>query len=609
MNKIPQVVVVMPVYNQAAFVARAIRSLLPQTFTDWELILVNDASNDDTYRVIEPFLDDDRVRYFENVQNMGLGYSINVGLENSKAPYVAYLPADDIYYKNHLATLVKTMEKGAGIAFSSCIYDYNRRTEDMPKYDWYTPVQVMHRNNGVRWVERKELETNDLNKTIWERIEGKRLHSGHLTCEWVDHPRQRHKIMHEPVGGINTFRSWYRVHQPLIFHTTFGNYMNEQDRYARFRNRWDKPAGDRLKILLVGELAYNPERIVALEEAGHELYGLWMKEPYWYNYVGPLPFGNVVDVPYENWRAAVEQIQPDVIYALLNFQAVPLAHEVLMANLGIPFIWHFKEAPSICLEKGTWNQMCELYQYADGNIFICGEMQRWIESFIENKHAITMILDGDLAKKDWFTAKPSALLSQGTAEFHTLVAGRPIGLHPHNVVELARQQIHLHFYGDFTQGQWLKWIEKTHRMAPGYLHIHPNVDQEDWVREFSKYDAAWLHYFDSQNFGELFRSNWDDLNIPARVATYALAGVPMLQKDNSGHMVAMQSLVQEIEGGLFLQSIDDLRTQLQDHDRMASIRQNLWNQRHLFTFDAHVERLVDFFRQAIARKRKVALKV
>ena len=45
--------------------------------------------------------------------------------------------------------------------------------------------------------------------------------------------------------------------------------------------------------------------------------------------------------------------------------------------------------------------------------------------------------------------------------------GRPIGLHPHHVAELAGHRIHLHFYGEITHGQWLKWIEKTQAMAPG----------------------------------------------------------------------------------------------------------------------------------------------
>lgn len=600
----PLITVIMPTYNQAKFIRRAIGSLSLQTLEDWELIIVNDGSTDETFETVQKFLSDSRIKYLQNIENQGVGYSVNLALGVAQGEYIAYLPSDDIYYKDHLQSLLNAI-RDHELAYSSYIFNYNKKVEGVGADGWLQPVQVLHRNNGVRWTDRSELETNDLNKTIWSKIEGTRAHTNSITCEWVDHPAQRHKIMREPLGGINTFRSFYNVKQPLIFHTTFGNFMDEKNRYKRFRKMRNEPSADGLKILIVGELAYNAERILALEERGHKLYGLWLQEPYWYNYVGPLPFGNVENVPYENWREEVKRIKPDVIYALLNFQVVPLAHEVLSAGLNIPFVWHFKEAPSICREKGTWNQLIDLYEKADGNIFTSRELKTWITSFV-NCRGLSMVMDGDLAKKDWFTAERAPLFSKSTGEFHTVVAGRPIGLHPEDVAALAAQKIHLHFYGDFTQGQWLAWIEKTKRLAGDYIHIHPNVNQEDWVREFSRYDAGWLHYFQSENGSELTRANWDDLNIPARVSTYALCGLPMLQKDNEGHIVATQALLKEIKGGLFFNSAKELRSLLENETMITRIRENIWNQRHLFTFDAHADRLIAFFRKVMATVSKPA---
>jgi hypothetical protein len=356
---------------------------------------------------------------------------------------------------------------------------------------------------------------------------------------------------------------------------------------------------------LVGELAYNAERILALEEQGNKLYGLWMKEPYWYNYVGPLPFGHVEDLSHENWKEEIQRIKPDIIYALLNWQAVPLAHEVLINNPGIPFVWHYKEGPFISLEKGHWNELTDLYSKADGRIHSSEEMKLWADQFIgKEQHSIDFILDGDLPKKDWFEKPQSPLLSYTTpGEFHTVVPGRPIGLHPHNVVELAEQKIHLHFYGDFTHGQWKEWIEKTHRLAPGFLHIHANVDQENWVTEFSKYDAGWLHFFKSENEGELRRANWDDLNIPARMATLALAGIPMLQRNNEGHIVAIQSTVKKFNLGLFFNDMNELGQLLRNRQQMQQLRESVWNQRHLFTFDYYVDSLTGFFNEVIHKTK------
>jgi glycosyltransferase involved in cell wall biosynthesis len=596
----------MPTYNQEKFICRAISSLLKQTFSDWELIIVNDGSTDATYLILQDFLKDERIKYYQHAENKGLGASLNDALSHASGKYIAYLPSDDIYYKDHLESLEKMLknDEDAVLAYSSFIYNYNRKSEGILNNQWYQLVQVMHKNTGQKRAERNELESDDLNQLFWNSLKGKHLFSNKLTCEWVNHPLQRHKIMQEPIGGINTFRSYYRVNEPLIYHTSTGNFMDEKTRFQHFRKETNSEEKDGLKILLVGELAYNAERVLALEERGHKLYGLWMQNPYWYNYVGPLPFGNVQDIPYENWEEEVRRIQPDIIYALLNFQAVPIAYEVLKANTGIPFVWHFKEGPMICREKGTWNELIELYAKADGRIYCSKEMKDWFGEFVKNKNENDLILDGDLAKKDWFVQERSPLLSEKDGAFHTVVPGRPIGLHPHNVKELADENIHLHFYGDFTHSQWKEWIDKTDKLAPGYLHIHPNVDQENWVTEFSQYDAGWLHFFQSENNGELLRANWDDLNIPARMSTLSLAGVPMLQKNNEGHIVAIQSVVKELKIGLFFNNMHELKQLLSDKNLMEEIRNNVWQQRHLFTFDYHADELLDFFKIVIKESEK-----
>ena len=598
----PVVTVIMPTYNQDKFICRAINSLLKQTFSNWELIIVNDGSTDLTYHLAQKYLEDERIKDMQHPTNKGLGASINTALNIAGGNFIAYLPSDDVFYKNHLQSLIETLKKDPEgvLAYSSFIHHYNRKAEGILNNEWYQLVQVMHLKNNHRWTERNELESDDLNKLFWHKIHGKHIHSNTVSCEWVDHPQQRYKIMQEPLGGINTFRSFYNVNVPLRYHTSKGNFMDEKKRYSSYRKKASVASKDGLKILLVGELAYNAERVLALEERGHKLYGLWLKNPYWYNYVGPLPFGNIQDLDYNNWEEEVKKIQPDIIYALLNFQSVPIAYEVLKANTGTPFVWHFKEGPMICREKGTWNEMIELFTKADGKIYCSDEMKNWFEEFLEkNEEHLQLVLDGDLPKKDWFTDNRSPLLSEKDGAFHTVVPGRPIGLHPYNVEELAKENIHLHFYGDFTHGQWKEWIDKTNNLAPGFLHIHPNVDQENWVKEFSQYDAGWLHFFQSENSGELTRANWDDLNIPARLSTLALAGLPMLQKNNGGHTVAIQSLVKKMNLGLFFNTMHELKELLENEPLMKEIRSSVWEQRQFFTFDYHADELIDFFRSVI----------
>ena len=602
----PSVSVLMPTFKQAAFIRRALDSLLMQSLLDWELLVIDDGSPDDTYAVLQPFLDDERIQYHPLERNRGLGAALNTGLLYARAPLIAYLPSDDVFYADHLAVLAGCLETDpkAVLSCSGVRHNYNRSAESQIPGFALQLVQVMHRRLPERWVERDELVTDDLERMYWAKLRrhGAFIETGQLTCEWVSHPDQRHKLLQEPVGGINPYRLYYGVEKPLRFHSTVGNFIDEVEHYRPFRERPDTPPSpDGLKILLVGELAYNPERILALEERGHQLFGLWMPDPNWYNTVGPLPFGHVQDLRRENWQAAIRQIKPDIIYALLNWQAVPFVHHVLLENPGLPFVWHFKEGPFISLEKGHWSQLVEIYRRSDGLIFSSPEMRAWFETVLPGgfNTDLTFILDGDLPKQEWFIEDRSPRLSEQDGELHTVVPGRPIGLHPHNVAELADQGIHLHFYGDFTHGQWLEWIEKTRHLAPDHIHLHPQVDQGGWVSEFSKYDAGWLHYFKSENQGELRRSNWDDLNYPARIATLVAAGLPLLQRDNTGSIVATQRLASQLDIGLFFTSMEQLRQQLEDKARMAELRSNTWRVRQTFTFDDHAERLVDFFRKVI----------
>lgn len=602
---VPAVSVVMPTYAQGSFIARAIESLLAQSFADWELVIVDDGSPDATREVVEPYLADPRIRYIPLERNGGLGTALNIGLSHARAPLIAYLPSDDLYHRDHLATLTQALGH-AVLAVAGVRYRYNKHAPGRIPGEPLQLVQCLHRAGSDRWVERAELTTDDLDAMFWTALaaRGTVVETGHITCEWVDHPHQRHKAIRSPDGGVNPYRVRYKVAEPLRFRNTTGLDIDEVERFQRYRDRpAAAPANDALKILLVGELAYNPERVLALAERGHALYGLWTDTPAWFNWVGPQPFGHVEDLPADDWVAAAQRIQPDVIYALLNWQTVPFARGVQRENPGIPFVWHFKEGPFICLEKGIWPALLDLYLEADGRIYSSAEMRDW---FVDGDRRLgddtpTLILDGDLPKHDLLRADRSPRLSDGDGEIHTVVPGRPIGLHPETVADLAAQGIHLHFYGEFIQDMWRAWIERTRGLAGRFLHIHPTVHQERWVEEFSRYDAGWLHFFQSRNEGEARRADWDDLNLPARMATLGVCGLPMLQRDNTGHLVATQTLVRDEGLGFFFSDMVDLGRQLRDRAALDAARDRVWAARHRFTFDHHADDLIAFFRQVIAR--------
>lgn len=278
--------VIMPTYNQTTFITRAIASLKLQTFQNWELIIINDGSSDNTEEIITSFLPDDSIRYIANAENKGLGACLNIGLDRAQYDLIAYLPSDDIYFKDHLQSLFEALSNSNAIlAYSGvkhhCIetskHSYGELAESQADGYDVQLVQVLHRKTIDRWIEREELVTDDLYKMFWEKLETQEecIQTKQITCEWVFHPNQRHRIMvEESGGGIYKYKFTYRVKHPIRFQTARGNFIDEIERYKQFRNTQTVPSKEGLKILLVGELAYNAERVCALEERGHRLYGL-----------------------------------------------------------------------------------------------------------------------------------------------------------------------------------------------------------------------------------------------------------------------------------------------------------------------------------------------
>ena len=602
----PAVSVVMSTFNQAAFLLRAVASLRNQTLTDWELIVVDDGSTDDTPALLSQLSADPRIRMERLERNRGLGAALNRGLDLARAPRIAYLPSDDVYYRDHLASLVAVLDTHpeAVLAMAGVRHHHNRTSPGVIPGFSLQLVQAMHRAGPERWVEREELVSDDLERLFWGRLVGERVESGRASCEWVEHVHQRHRAICEPLGGgLNPYRRRYGVSHPLRFHSSAGNFTDEVAHYRRFRERPPThPAPDGLKILLVGELAYNPERVLALEERGHRLFGLWIDTPWWFNTVGPLPFGHVEDLPRDDWQGAIRRLRPDVIYALLNWQAVEFAHTVLTADLGIPFVWHFKEGPWLCLDHGLWPKLVELVTHSDGRIFTSPEQRDWFALAAPGSTdgGPTLVLDGDLPKREWFDGELAPRLSEGSGEFHTVVPGRPIGLTPEHLGEMARLGIHLHFYGDINHGGWKQWVNESLVLAPGQLHLHSHVGPEGWVSELSRYDAGWLHFLPSDNGGDLEQASWDDLNYPARMATLAAAGLPLIQYDNAAAIVAAATLTRTLDVGLFCRDMAGLAAQLADRAHLDRLRTNLWRARPQFTFDHHADRLVAFFRRVIA---------
>ncbi len=115
MDAAPEISVLMTVYNEERFLAESIESVLNQTFNDFEFIIVNDGSTDNTENIIKEYMEKDkRIVYIKNEVNKGfenLGKIVNMGLEKCKGRYVARMDADDICYPNRFEIQHNYLEK------------------------------------------------------------------------------------------------------------------------------------------------------------------------------------------------------------------------------------------------------------------------------------------------------------------------------------------------------------------------------------------------------------------------------------------------------------------------------------------------------------------
>jgi len=118
----PAISVVIPNYNYAHFLGECMQSVIDQTFTDWEMIVVDDGSTDNSREVVEDFIErypDKRIRYiYKEDGPSGTPAAVNLGIKNMEGKYFAWLSSDDIYMPKKLEVQFDYMEKNPWVAFT-----------------------------------------------------------------------------------------------------------------------------------------------------------------------------------------------------------------------------------------------------------------------------------------------------------------------------------------------------------------------------------------------------------------------------------------------------------------------------------------------------------
>ncbi|MFZ2190150.1 MAG: glycosyltransferase [Candidatus Magasanikiibacteriota bacterium] len=92
----PKISVIMPFYNDEKYLEETVESILVQTFVDFEFIIINDYSKDKSGEIIKKYLSDQRIRYFNNLENKGIVDNTNMAIEKARAEFIAIVDHDDL---------------------------------------------------------------------------------------------------------------------------------------------------------------------------------------------------------------------------------------------------------------------------------------------------------------------------------------------------------------------------------------------------------------------------------------------------------------------------------------------------------------------------------
>lgn len=175
--------IIMPSYNTGNFIAASIGAVLDQTYNNWELIIVDDCSTDNTDTVIAQF-DDPRIHYLKNEKNSGAAVSRNRALREAKGRWIAFLDSDDLWHPQKLEKQIAFMEQN-GYGFSYTNYSEINENSDprgimvtgpkritkagMYAYCWPGCLTVMYDATVVGLVQIEDIKKNN-DYAMWLKV-------------------------------------------------------------------------------------------------------------------------------------------------------------------------------------------------------------------------------------------------------------------------------------------------------------------------------------------------------------------------------------------------------------------------------------------------------
>lgn len=169
-----KVSIVMPAFNAEKYIVDAIDSVTNQTYTNWELLIVDDCSTDNTREIVTS-IDDNRIRYLKNPTNSGAAISRNYALREADGKWIAFLDSDDVWTPNKLEKQIEfMMEHGYAFTFTDyriclngswlpyvCTGPNHVNKKKMYDYCYFSTITVMYDREKVGLIQIANLRKNN----------------------------------------------------------------------------------------------------------------------------------------------------------------------------------------------------------------------------------------------------------------------------------------------------------------------------------------------------------------------------------------------------------------------------------------------------------------
>lgn len=145
--------IVMPAYNAAKYIASSIESVINQSYLNWELIIVNDASTDGTEDIVRRYMDSDsRIHLYTNTVSRKAGGSRNIGISHANGDYLMFLDSDDLYLPNLFRNVAAAIEEAEPDIIEFPYYESDANAENRHLPSWMPPYHKRKGDPKTYWM-------------------------------------------------------------------------------------------------------------------------------------------------------------------------------------------------------------------------------------------------------------------------------------------------------------------------------------------------------------------------------------------------------------------------------------------------------------------------